>query len=833
MEAGLISRSNIGHQDSTRPVRNNYLRVAVLIVFFITFTGVLLNYSHAARAQNDSNYFNHNSEWPLIGGNLTNTRYSALSQITSNNINRLGGAWSSKQFDNGATSRATPVVVDGLMFISAGAALYAFDAKHGEIVWIKRTEAHSSEEFGILELQSSGYGVPGYQGVATGEGKVFAGLMDGRVIALEQKTGRLIWSRQIGDDPPPKKEGQNVSGAPTYIDGIVFAGISADYGHRGRVVALNAKTGKELWRFYTIPAPGEQGSETWPQKGDLWKWAGGGVWQTGAIDPDLGMIYFAVGNPTPQMAGDNREGDNLFTDSVIALDIKTGKLQWYYQLVHHDIWDADLGTALVLYEIQIDGQQRKGLAAMRADGYLLFFDRKTGEPLLPVEERQVPQSTVQKTSPTQPFPVEGESILPACRDWEDKVPAGYILGCSFTPGSADIHNLVTPWFPVRVSPMSYNPQTGYFYSQARVGLSRLRRTADPYFFFFPRDYPPGVKPFGILAASDSRTGQIVWKKEMPSNVLGRGGMLSTAGGLIFRLQGDGNFVAMNSKSGNVLWQFQTGFTGGSGSPISYAIDGDQYIAVSAGPLVRSFKLGGELDPSPAPTLPSSIDDIFSGPISNTNQIETASLVRDIGTTGQRYFTDEYAFQPQRAQITTGSRVTWINNGVEIHTISAQDGSWTTGPIHPGAMGVLTISSPGRHTYICRDHPWSYGQLIVRNPEDESLLDSKSGFYTIAQADRGKDQYTLSCSNCHGDDLSGKEPATPLAGESFLLKWNGRSVGDLFNLIRSTMPQENPGHLDQGVYLDIVAYLLQANGYPQGMKELINNSAILQDMILTR
>lgn len=764
-------------------------------------------------------------DWTLVGGDWTNARHSTLSQINQQTIQHLGAAWVSK-FDGGASSRATPVVHDGLMFITAGSRVYALNAKTGENVWNFQTELRPSEHVNALELQRAGLGIPNSQGVAVADGKVFVGLMDGNVIALDEKTGRSLWTRQVGDDPPLKKEGRWIGPAPTYAGGMVYVGLAADYGTRGQVAALDAETGKELWRFYTVPGPGEIGHDSWPQNNDAWKWGGGGVWQTGVIDPDLGLIYFSVGNPVPQYGGEPRPGNNLFTDSIIALDLKTGKLRWHYQVIHHDIWDADGAgpTPLILYDAQLNGRKNKAVAAMRSDGYLFLLDRATGKPILPVEERPVEQSSLQRTSPTQPFPVGADSVLPDCSTWKDKVPAGFALGCTYTPPVVEPANLIAPWFTVRVSPMSYSPETGYFYAQGIAELRWRRRTEDPYYFWFSGGSMPKTKSFGVLVAIDSRTDKIAWKKEFSRPGFGRGGWLSTAGGLVFRLGEDGHFAAYDALSGDVLWQFQTGSVNTAGSPASYEIDGEQYVAVSAGAAVWAFKLGGTLPPMPGPKASGQEDDVFVGPITDTNEVETATLLPDIQTTGRRYYVDQYTFNPYRVRIKPGTRMVWVNNGTLAHTIIAQDGSWTTGPIRPGGMGFATFDKPGKYAYICKDHPWSYGQILVERISQTQK--EQAGLYTSEQAARGKAQYSQSCSGCHGEGLEGvRGPA--LVGDAFLRGWGGQTVADLLERIRSTMPQGNPGSLSSAAYLDVVAFLLQANSFPAGAEPLKDNTSQLK------
>jgi alcohol dehydrogenase (cytochrome c) len=542
--------------------------------------------------------------------------------------------------------------------------------------------------------------------VALGEGLVFAGLADAQVIALKEKTGELAWSQYIGDTPAVR--GQAAVGAPTYAAGLVFVGLNADRGFRGQAVALDAKTGRQVWKFYVVPGPGEPGHETWPKNNDSWKTGGGAIWLMGATDIDLGLIYFVTGNGVPQHGGEVRAGDNLYLCSVIALEMKTGKLRWHYQAIRHDIWEADLSIPPVLYDTQVGGRPRKGVAVMRGDGYLFLLDRESGKPLMPIEDRPVPQDASVSTAALQPFPVGADRVLPDCGEWKERgTPPGFQLGCFFAPTSFKTPNLLAPFFGMRVAPMAYSQQTGYFYAVGNAWLRWRRRAEDPY-FFSPDRRVPGVSDFAVLAAIDSRTNKIVWRQELRTGRL-PGGAMPTAGGLMFQAAGDGNLQAYDAKSGAIVWQFQTGVPGG-GPVMSYEVDGEQYVAFASAS-VWAFKLGGALKPA-ATATPRPADDLFVGVITETNQIETASLARDMGLTGARQMTDEYTFSPTRARVKAGTPVTWINNGTMVHTIVARDGSWTTGPLNPIQAGVVKFDKPGTYIYTCKEHPWAAAQLIV-------------------------------------------------------------------------------------------------------------------------
>ena len=492
------------------------------------------------------------ADWPFAGGDWTSSRHSTLADISTETIDRLGGAWVTR-LPGGVSSRATPVVDDGILYLTGGANVFAIDGRTGETVW--RWQPGSSAA--VVQR------VPSWQGIGLGDELAFVGLGSAEVAALRKDTGELAWVQTVGSDPP--QAGESVTTAPMHARGKVFVGIAnGDSGGQGRVVALDAATGERLWTFFVVPRPGEPGHETWPQDSEIWRLGGGGVWLVGAVDPDLGMVYFVTGNPVPMYGGEIRAGDNLFTASVIALDMETGERRWHYQVVRHDIWDADIATPLLLYETEMDGRTRKAVAAMRADGYLFLFDRETGEPIVPIEERPVPQDEYLLTAPTQPFPA-GESILPSCSFWRDRVPPPFELNCSsYTPPSLDRYDVVAPGAPipmVRVTPMSFSPQTGYIYAQGRAHVGRAFRFDDPWISdnrgsgYVRLTLPEST---GILAAVDGRTGEVVWKNEFRGARLATSGPLTTAGGLMFWGSADGRIEAYDAGTGERLWGFQAG-----------------------------------------------------------------------------------------------------------------------------------------------------------------------------------------------------------------------------------------------------------------------------------
>ena len=518
-------------------------------------------------------------EWPTVMGELGN-RYSPLGQITTQNVSRLGAVWTSERLAPAANSRAMPVVKNGMMYFTAPPGVLKIDARTGKTVWRFTTSAGGGRGESAPAPGTPRMGAPDREGVALGDGLVFVGLSDARVIALRDDTGELVWNRYVGEDARDK--GQGISGAPVYAGGIVSVGLSADNGWRGQVVGLDGRTGREVWRWFAVPAPGEPGSETWPKTAQ-WKFGGGALWLTGVADEEAGLVYYVTGNGVPQLSGEQRDGDNLYICSIVALDMKTGKLKWHYQTIRHDIWEADMSISPVLYDAQVDGRTVKAVGAIRPDGYVFTFDRVTGKPLMKIEERKVPQDRFQKTAATQPFPAGGEGVLPDCEWWRktQKVPKGFDIGCYYQAVSTDKPNVLMPYYGMRVAPMSYSQQTGYFYAVGERSLRWLRRAEDGYFFstaFTSR--VPGIDRLEsfVLAAIDGRTHKIVWRREFPPGAGRPSGVLTTAGGLLFHAATDGHFNAHDAKTGEIVWQFRTGAPAG-GPAASFELDGEQFVSL--------------------------------------------------------------------------------------------------------------------------------------------------------------------------------------------------------------------------------------------------------------
>jgi alcohol dehydrogenase (cytochrome c) len=445
--------------------------------------------------------------------------------------------------------------------------------------------------------------------VALGDGKVFFGTLDGRLVALDMHTGRQAWSTQA----ERWQDGFSLTGAPLYLDGVVITGFAgAEYGVRGRVKAFDARTGKLRWTFFTIPGPGDVGHDSWPKDSAAWERGGGTVWQTPAADPELGLIYFSTGNASPDFNGAVRPGDNLFTSSIVAVEAKTGKYRWHFQQVHHDIWDYDAPNPVILFDARIDGRVRKGLVEVGKTGWAYILDRETGKPLIGIDERPVPQEPRQATAATQPYP-RGDAIVP---QQVDIPPEGYPLvngGRIFTPffGSAGLIASPSLYGGANWPPSAYDPaRQRLFVCASDVPGNFIGGDSDATPPERGKEYLAGKVGFaplprsGILAALDVTTNRLAWRQRLTDQCYS--GVVATAGGLLFVGRNDGRLTALDSDTGMKLWEFQTG--AGMNSTVSlFERDGKTYVvAYSAGNVLGGttkgdsvwlFALDGALPPA--------------------------------------------------------------------------------------------------------------------------------------------------------------------------------------------------------------------------------------------
>jgi alcohol dehydrogenase (cytochrome c) len=483
-------------------------------------------------------------------------RYSPLTQINRQNVKRLVPAWSYSMGDNRGME-AQPLVKDGVIFITDHQKTVAIDALTGKEIW-KSVIEYPPETTRVVCC-----GIVN-RGGALFDGKLYRTTLDANVIALDQKTGKEVWHTK-SEDP---KNGYSMTVAPLVANGVVIAGVSgAEYGVRGYLEGFDAQTGQSLWRTYTIPERGQKGSETWPADKESWKSGGGSTWVTGSYDPELDLVFWGVGNPAPWNPV-NRKGDNLYTNSIIAVRPKTGEMVWYYQMTPNDPYDYDGVNELIQADLTIAGTPRKVVMQASRNGFLYVLERSTGKLL--AANKFVTVNWADRIDTQTGRPV-----------WSEETKKIVAEG-----GKARIYPSVhggKNW-----APMSFNPTTGLLYiNTLDWGMDYETLPPEQAINFKPGELWFGVKfpdvfdpeQRGYLRAVDPLTGKAKWQTPFKSpNICGT---LVTEGGLVFTGQLTGEFIAVDSDTGKILWQFQTP-SGVTSQPITWEKDGKQYITVGSG-----------------------------------------------------------------------------------------------------------------------------------------------------------------------------------------------------------------------------------------------------------
>ena len=494
------------------------------------------------------------ADWPSYDGQLNGNRFSALKQITPVNAAKITPKWI-YSLSNVPVLEGTPLVVEGVMYITAANQCYALDAGTGREIWRFERPATKGLEGKVN------------RGAAVSGGRIFMGTDNAHLIALDRYTGALLWEAAMADH----KQNYFGTSAPLVVGNLVVAGIGGgDSGVRGFLSAYDVATGKEAWRFWTIPAKGEPGSEPWTGKD--FAHPGGATWFTGSFDPDMNQVLWQVGNPGPDHNGDNREGDNLYSDSVIALDAATGKLKWHYQFTPHDVWDWDAQEPLLVVNANWEGKPRKLLLQANRNGFFYVIDRTNGKVLLA-------KPFISKLTWASGIDANGRPIRTA-----DQEPAEQgTKTCPAVLGG-------TNWWSA-----AFDPGTSLFYVQTIESCGIYRKgpvawEAGRGFMGGSSRGAPSDPPERILRAIDINTGKIAWEMAQVGSGESRSGTLATAGGVVVFGEDSGALMVADSKSGKPLWSFQTNQSLRA-SPMTYMFDGKQYLAIASGTNVLAFALG--------------------------------------------------------------------------------------------------------------------------------------------------------------------------------------------------------------------------------------------------
>jgi PQQ-dependent dehydrogenase (methanol/ethanol family) len=515
-------------------------------------------------AGRDANSYLHSN------GSYAQTRYHPASQINTKNVGKMKPAFVF-QTEVLESMETAPIVVDGVMFLTTSYNhIYAIDAVTGKEYW------HYKHKQGPVTTYCCG---PNNRGVAIMGDRVFMGTLDAKLIALEAKTGKVLWATQIADP----ELGYSETMAPVAVNGKILIGTNGgEYGIRGFVKAYDANDGKLLWTFYTIPEKGHEGvwavndatnrnmlrdiaaekAQLQSGGGEFYKTLGGGVWMAPAVDKETNTVFFVVGNPSPDLYGKERPGDNLYTDSIVAIDLNSGQYKWHYQYVAHDVWDLDAVSPVILTEAKDkSGAMRKVAIHGGKTGHVYVHDRATGE-LIRFSEAMIPQENMW-VLPTQ----SGARMLPGANGGVEWSPM------AFNPKTrlvyaANLHQ-----------PMTYHVEEAK-YPGGKLWLGGAFKVI------------PSEKQWGRLAAVNIDTGKMAWKVDTEQPLIG--GVLATAGDLVFNGEGNGWFRAFDAKSGKKLWEFQCG-AGVNAPAVTYMVKGKQYVAVAAGGNTQlDFKRGNSV-----------------------------------------------------------------------------------------------------------------------------------------------------------------------------------------------------------------------------------------------
>ncbi len=560
----------------TRRRRSQRMVAASLAIFL----SVVLGGATPALAHDGSGWHHRaagaNVDWRYYGNDLSNTRYQNLDQINPADVKDLKPAWvfHTGVLDPKASLEVSPIVVHGVMYVSDGHDdVFAINAASGHELWAYRPkDLPPLSQIGICCGRDN-------RGVAYGDGRIFEARLDARLVAIDARTGAPRWSVPVVD----WHDGYSMTMAPQYVDGEVIVGVSGgEYGVRGEVAAYRADTGRLMWRFATT-RPG-----TWA--GASWQHGGAPVWGNPTVDPALGLVYVGTGNAAPDFYGANRAGNDLYSSSIVALDLRTGRLRWAFQETHHDLWDYDGPQPSVLFTLYRNGRAYPALAHCNKNGNEYILDRRTGQPLFPVTEKPVPTTpSWQHPSPTQPQ----SSVTPVIVQHVLSTPPGMQAAPEYTPPQQTPY-VIQPGSQAGCewAPAAFSPRTGFIYTHARyqpvILTSHPGNTGTP--GTTSKDegstevpHVAGINYFGQFDAINTATGKMAWTihtSELPLSGV------TVAGNVVFFGEESGQFVAVDAMNGAVLWKFDgTSVRNGGGStsaPAVYMVHGREYVVDAFG-----------------------------------------------------------------------------------------------------------------------------------------------------------------------------------------------------------------------------------------------------------
>jgi alcohol dehydrogenase (cytochrome c) len=491
--------------------------------------------------------------WLHYSGDYSGQRHSPLTQITPSNAGQLAVQWA---FQTGTLGKfeTTPLLIDGVLYVTGpNNTAWAVDARTGRQIW--RYSRDLPEGMNICCGRVN-------RGFAALGNRLYMATLDAHLLAFDMKTGAIVWDTVIDD----YKKGYSATSAPLVVKDKVLTGIAgAEYGIRGFIDAYDAATGKRAWRFWTVPGPGEKGSETW--EGDSWERGGGSTWVTGTYDPALDLVYWGTGNPGPDLYGKDREGDNLYTDSVVALDPDTGERKWHYQFTPHDVHDWDATQVPVIADMSINGTRRRTLLVANRNGFFYTLDRTNGGVI--VSRAFVKTTWAEKI---------GDDGRPAVRPNTTPTEEGNDV-CPDITGA-------TNW-----NSPAFNPKTGLMYVTAREVCATYYGWEQEFvqgeYYFGGAAQRLGGRGYGALRGIDPTVAGARW--EFRYFTPSMGGVLSTESGLVFGGDMDGNVMAFEAASGKNLWHFQTG-SSIYAAPITYMLDGRQFVLMPSGTTLFAFAL---------------------------------------------------------------------------------------------------------------------------------------------------------------------------------------------------------------------------------------------------